>query len=169
MANLNTTQTAELRVEIDTDPLGRGYAAMTDTQIASRVLVSGINTVNIESSQAIPIDEFENAIRFAGKLEVFQSRARPLKPIDMGPPVVEEHYNPAMFELMSAFEGRLTDVNLRDAYWTLLIDTAVAEGALGSGAAEQIKALSDVFISRATQLEFPTVTTDDVSNARALP
>lgn len=157
MANLNQSQLQVWRTELDTDPLGRGYAGMTDEQAAE----SG-NALDIASTQIIPTSEWELAIRKGGKWTPWRERAA----LQTVPDVYD---NPAMQEIMSAMISATTEVDLRgDPYWSGLLDTAVADGELGAQAAELMKQLCDITISRATELGLPTITTADTTAARAL-
>jgi hypothetical protein len=157
MANLNSDQLVVWRNELDTDPLARGYAGMTDQQATE----SG-NTADRPATQAIPVSEWESAIRHAGKWTQFKERSD----LQTTPGIYD---NPEMFEIMSTFNARTDAVDLRgDSYWSDLLDAAVAAGDLGAGAAEQMKALCDTMISRATELGLPVITTQDTIDARAL-
>ena len=143
--------------ELNNDPLGRGYSGMDNSQAAD-----DINSDYVVSTKALTVGEFEEALRHSTKYMQFADRAE-LKD-DQG-----DSTYPNISELMRSLSTRVTEMDFRgELYWNDLLDDCVAEGSIGTGAADAIKALCDITISRGTDLEIGTVTAADVSYARSL-
>ncbi len=147
-----------IKTELDTDPLGRGYASMTDDEAAI-----DLNTEYRATTVAISVSEFENAARQSGKFVQLIDRSE-LKEPD-GSRTFESAYS-----LMSSLVGRTTEMDFAevDSYWYNVLEDCVAEGSLGTGAAAAIRALCDEMISRGTEIGAGEVAAGDVSYARSL-
>ena len=148
----------DIKAELDTDPLGRGYAGMTDAQAAA-----DMNTAYRNTTVAITVSEFENAARESGKFVQLIDRSE-LKEPD-GSRTFESAY-----ALMSSLVGRTTEMDFAEvgSYWYNVLEDCVAEGSLGTGAATAIRALCDEIITRGVELGVGTVEEGDVNYARSL-
>lgn len=147
-----------IKTELDDDPLGRGYSAMTDAEVAT-----DMNTPYRTTTIAIPVSEFESAARESGKFVQLIDRSE-LKEPD-GSRTFESAYS-----LMSSLVGRTTEMDFAevDSYWYNVLEDCVAEGSLGTGAAAAIRALCDENIARGVEIGAGDVQEGDVNYARTL-
>ena len=148
----------DIKTELDTDPLGRGYAGMTDAQAAA-----DMNTAYRPTTVAIPVSEFENAARESGKFVDLTDRSELKEPDG-------SRTFPSAYSLMSSLIGRTTEMDFAEvgSYWYNVLEDCVAEGSLGTGAATAIRALCDEIITRGVELGVGDVTAGDIEYARSL-
>ncbi len=155
-----------LNVELTTDPVAMGYAGHTagvaTDPYADHRLIHDSSLRATGTTQCIPIMDTENLVREAGKWVQWNDKANERDPTTGA---ISNH---AMYEIMSVFTTRISEINWRDAYWSGLLDQAVADGDLGAAAAEGFKAQSDCYQSRAAELNYARVTVQNIVDAYAL-
>ena len=135
------------KAEHATDPLRRGYAQMTYAEIAA-----DLNTpYRVGGTRAVSLAETEKTIRAAGKWVEFCQKKDARGPDG-------SIANECIFQIMSVFDGQITEVNWRDGgYWEGLLDAAFVAGEIGPQVRDGWKGLSDVWMTRAQELGWPTV------------
>ncbi len=151
-----------LRVVLDAGHPTTGAYSNGSNSVADE---AAINAQNLPGDR--PITDAEAAIRASGKWTQYHERGRQ----DVGDPNSPDYkkfVNPAMSEFMSAFIARTDNVNYRDPYWTNVLDNCVAEGSMGSSAAEQLKAWSDNQMSHAWLEGLGRPTVGDIKYAWSL-
>ena len=146
-----------LKEEVAIDPLARGYAQMTNAEITA-----DLNTpYRISGTRAVSLAETEKVIRAAGKWISFCQKKDAREPDG-------SISNPNLFQIMSVFDGQIAEVNWRDGgYWEGLLDAAFVDGEIGAQVLNGWKALSDVRVTRAQELGWPTVKEGWVEGALA--
>jgi hypothetical protein len=147
-----------LKAELDADPLGRGYAGMTDEQATD-----DLNTVYRDVNYPVLIDSINQAIRDNGKWTQFREAAELQQTPGM-------YNNQSMREFMDIFTTftSLPNVDLKAPYLDGLLADMVTEGSMGQGAATAISNFGIQSVSRGTELELGNVRTGDVEHARTL-
>ena len=151
--------------ELNTDPLGRGYAGMNDAQAAA-----DINTEYRQVNYPVSVAGLELAIRESLKWTQYQERAELQT-------VAGTYDNPAMKEFMDIFfttslatggAGSAGQIDMQSPYMSGLINRMEAEGSMGAVAAQELREYGIQTVSRGTELEIGTVTEGDVQYARTL-
>ena len=147
--------------ELNNDPLGRGYAGMTDAQAAA-----DINTEYRDVNYPVSLAALELATRESLKWAEYQERAQAKDNDGV------TFLNPNMSEFMDLFFTTSSlgggQIDLQADYMNGLIDRMVAEGSLGPAAADALRNYGVQTVSRGTELEIGTVTEGDVNYARTL-
>ena len=144
--------------ELNTDPLARGYAGMTDQQAAD-----DINTEYRTVNYPVFTDGLNAAIRESLKWTTYRERSEIQT-------VANVYDFPAMREFMDLFfsTSETQPLDLQNPYFTWLIDSMESEGSMGTGAANAIRAFGERDVSRGTELGIGTVAEGDVQYARTL-
>ena len=155
MSRFNT-----LADELNNDPLGRGYAGMTDAQAAA-----DINSVYRDVNYPVSPADLELAIRESLKWTQYRERSE----LQTTPGTYD---NPNMREFMDVFftttSAQGGTIDLQSPYMAGLIDRMEAEGSMGAVAAQELREYGIQTVSRGTELEIGTVTEGDVSYSRTL-
>ncbi len=170
----------QIQNEINTDPLVRGYAGMTDAAIATDMSDATLRTITF----AIPMSDIETAIRTGGKWIPWNERGEEqsvvIAPDDSK--VTGTHTHTVEFtganirEFMQAFSSSLsqTSQNLNDAYWDGILTQAVADGDLGAAVKVSLQDLCRDIVSRGQEQGWgtddpgPSVSEADVTAAKGL-
>ncbi len=144
--------------ELNTDPLGRGYAGMTDAQAAD-----DINTEYRQVNYPIDVDRLNLAVRESLKWTQYRERA------DLQT-VAGTYDNPYMREFMDIFltVSTSTPIDLTSDYMTQVINGMEGEGSMGPVAAQQLREYGIQTVSRGTELEIGVVNEGDVAYSRSL-
>ena len=145
-----------LNAELITDPLGQGYAGMTDTEAAD-----DLSTEYRDVNYPVLIDAVNYAVREAGKWTSYREKA------DLQ--TVEGIYdNQSMREFMDMFASftSLPEIDLQGTYMDALIDAMVVEGSMGAGVAASLKAFGVQTVSRGVELNLGVVRAGEVQTAR---
>ena len=152
------TDFTALASEITVDPLGRGYAGMTDEQVAT-----DINTANRSVNYPIQLDELNLAIRTNGQWT-------PYRELSEDQSVPGTYTNQSMREFMDLFGSLTADTpyDMQSAYMTGLRADMVTEGSMSVGVSNAINDIGVQTVSRAVELELGSVQTGDVAFARTL-
>ena len=151
--------------ELNNDPLGRGYAGMTDEQAAV-----DINTEYRDVNYEVNIAALEVAVRESLKWSEYRERAEAKDTDNV------TLLNPNMAEFMDLFfttssiggAAGTGQIDLQGPYMSGLLDRMVAEGSMGPAVADAIKNFGVRTVSRGTELGIGTVTTGDVNYSRTL-
>ena len=146
----------DLNTELVTDPLGRGYAGMTDAQAAA-----DINTLYRPAE--VPVSGLEADIRLAGKWTGYREKA------DLQT-VAGTYDNQSMREFMDMFYSSINQGSTRtsEGYISDLVDAMVAEGSMGAAVGASLKAYDNDQQSRGSEIGVGNVTEGDIAYARTL-
>lgn len=149
-----------LRNEITTDPLARGYAAMSDGQVAEM-----LNVRNRSSSKSISAQTLHAWFVFNGKWPSVESTA--LATVGTGGLTAEQKLAAQSFiEICHYF----SDLDMRDPQYsggiTFVLDQFVGRGIITSAQRTAIISLGNTLISRADELSIGYVDHTAVAVAR---
>ncbi len=144
----------KLRNELINDPLGRGYASMSDVQAADN-----LNTKNRQILENLPAKEL---LLWAADQGRFQKiRADDEKTQNSN---ALRSAAGAMVVVIRAYQ----DVDPRDSRWNTLLDFLVTSGTLTQGDKDALVIAATITRSRAEELGLGYITPGDVQAARAL-
>ena len=146
--------------ELNNDPLGRGYAGLTDAMAAADV-----NSVYRTVHYPVTLAELELEIRTSLKWTQYQERANQQNVPGTYDFASMKEFMDLFFTTTSAQGGQ---VDTQDPYMSGLIDRMEAEGSMGAVAAQALREYGDFLVSRGVELEIGTVTEGDVTYARSL-
>jgi len=141
----------QLRDELSNDPLGRGYADMTDLEVAQDLMSERLTIrkrVQVPRlGQFLMEEDLWEIIREAtgSSTEAEAKAAENVRDAAMAPPA---------------------EVDLDSEGLSTALDTLVSEGTITASQRDSIDALADYNVSRAGQLGLGTVREGDVSRAR---
>jgi len=143
---------ALLKSEIDSDPLGRNYSAMSDEQVAQ-----SLN--NEDRSKTVPISSAELLAWSAGNGRLAAIKAA----IDGGVDKTAKSLAEAAYMMISR-DGSSLDLSLADR--VAMLDGLVAYGILSADDKSDLVSKSTVSCSRAEELSLGRVRAGDVIQAR---
>lgn len=141
-----------LKSEIDSDPLGRNYSAMSDKQVAD-----SLN--NSDRTKVVPISSAELLAWAASDGRLASIKAA----IDGGVDSTAKSLAEAAYMMISRDDTSL-DLSLPDR--VAMLDGLVAYGILSAGDKSDLVSKSTVSCSRAEELSLSRVRTGDVIQAR---
>ena len=138
-----------LRDELQSDPLGRGYADMTDQEAADDLL-----TEYIEKYRRVPMSELHD---WASAKRIYK------KFVDNGLEDGSLHK-----ELKTLIQGKQEDVNLQstDVGVSGLISDMVSAGVITQDETQELQSKGTYYISRAKELGYSTISTAWVTRCR---
>ena len=143
---------ALLKSEIESDPLGRNYPAMSDTQVAD-----SLN--NSDRTKVVPISSAELLAWSAADGRLASIKAA----IDGGVDSTAKSLAEAAYMMISR-DGTSLDLSLADR--VAMLDGLVAYGILSADDKSDLVSKSTVSCSRAEELSLGRVRTGDVIQAR---
>lgn len=149
-----------LAAEITNDPLGRGYAAMSDEQAAA-----SLNAKNRSSSKEIPAQELHAWFVFNGKWPTIETTAA--STAGVGGLTANQKLAAQSFIEICRYFSELNMLN--PAYLngiTFILNEFVSRGIITSEQRSQIAALATGMISRGQELGIGGVHHTDVAEAR---
>jgi len=154
-----TVKLNRLRGEIDADPLTRGYAGMTDAQVAS-----SLNAADRTLTFRADIEELERFVH-----ENLHSGATIWSGIH-GASVDDQHAAHGLCVEVIRILDRLQSVNLADVTSQALLDGLLAAGLCSSTHKTSVTALSQQIVSRNAELQIwhHDLPEHAVTSARAL-
>ncbi len=158
----------DIKTELDTDPLGRGYAGMTDEQAAQDMDAGREDPTQAYrmQNQRVVLAELELAIRESLKWANYREKQQSREADG------NTYIFPNMAEFMDIFfstsAATAGDVDLQGAYFSGLINRMEAEGSMGPQAADLLRDFGEVPVSRGTEIGAGAISEGDVEYARGL-
>jgi len=131
-----------LRGEVLSDPLARGYASMTDEQVAASLNTKDRQVVQLTLVTAKELMARMDPSVAAGILQKLESEAA---------------NNPVVKWIMSFITGGGEGIDLGHANTRAQIDALVAAGVLTATEGASLKALAERTVSRAEELGLPEI------------
>lgn len=153
-----------LKDETTNDPLGRGYAGMSDQQVADDLnlgLTEGTTAYRLVN-QPVNIDELNLAVRESLKWTQYRERA------DLQT-VAGTYDNPYMREFMDLFltVSTATPIDMQSGYMTQVINGMEGEGSMGPVAAQELRDYGEREIDRGTEIGASNPSAAEIGEVRA--
>lgn len=146
-----------LRDELESDPLGRGYQSMQDSEVAD-----SLNAVDRAGKQVVPASEVRRYVLLNGLWPRIQAVASAsANPVHQGTAItILQTLAPNSFDVI-----RMDDPDIANAVAGMLT-TMVEAGAMTTQNRDDMVAMGNATVSRATELGLSVVHHLDVAEAR---
>lgn len=156
---MDTAQLAVLKTELTTDPLTRGYAAMSDGLAAAR-----LNLRDRPVSSTIPTTTIHQWFIFNGRWSAVEALA-----VNQNATQPQQEAAKAMIEVCHYVDTLDLSKSLVSGGMGQILTLLQQGSVITNTQRNQVIALASATVSRADELGLPTVAHLDVADARRLP